>query len=145
MADEPTTPPPPQTPPPQTPPPPPAEGKSSTGLDPNVAGFLCYLVGWITGLIFYLTEKENDYVRFHAMQSIVFSVAVIVIFIALSLLGTIIGMLPVIGAIIGLFLGLASFIVWIGAFVLWIMLMIKAYQGERYKLPVLGDIAEKYM
>ncbi len=139
MADEPITPP--ETP---TPPPSPQE-KSSTGLDPNIAGFLCYLAGWITGLIFYLTEKESDYVRFHAMQSIVFSVALIVLFIAISILGTILGAVPVIGAIVGLLLGLASFVVWIGAFVLWIILMVKAYQGERYKLPVLGDMAEKYI
>ena len=141
MADEPTTPPPAQTPPQ----PPPPEGKSGTGLDPNVAGFLCYLAGWITGLIFYLTEKDDDFVRFHAVQSIVFSVALIVVFIALSIFGTIIGMVPVIGAIVGLFLGLASLVVWMGAFVFWIILMVKAYQGERYKLPVLGDMAEKYV
>jgi len=49
-------------------------GKSSTGMQPNVAGLLCYLAGWITGLIFYLIEKENKFVRFHAMQSIIVSV-----------------------------------------------------------------------
>lgn len=139
MAEEPTS-------PPQDPtPPPPPQKKSGTGLDPNVAGFLCYLAGWITGLIFYLTEKDDDYVKFHAMQSIVFSVALIVFFIALSIFGTIIGIVPVLGVIVGLLLGLASFVVWIGAFVVWIILMVKAYQGERYKLPVLGDMAEKYI
>jgi hypothetical protein len=45
--------------------------KASTGLEPNVAGLLCYLVGWITGLVFILIEKENQFVRFHAMQSII--------------------------------------------------------------------------
>ena len=139
MAEEPTVPPGAPT------PPPPPTAKNGTGLDPNVAGFLCYLAGWVTGLIFYLTEKEDQYVRFHAMQSIVFSVALVVFWLGLTIVGTIIGMVPVIGGIIGLLLGLMSLVVWLGAFVVWIILMVKAYQGERWKLPVLGDMAEKYI
>jgi uncharacterized membrane protein len=139
MAEEPTT-------PPEAPtPPPPPTAKSGTGLDPNVAGFLCYLAGWITGLIFYLTEKENDYVRFHAMQSIIFSVGLFVVYIGLVIVQTILSFIPYIGWLISLVLTLAWVVVGIGAFVFWIILMIKAYQGERYKLPVLGDMAEKYI
>ena len=59
---------------------------STTSLEPNVAGLLCYLVGWITGLVFILIEKENKFVRFHAMQSIVTFGALTVLWIALSVL-----------------------------------------------------------
>ena len=104
-------------------------GKTSTGLQPNVAGLLCYLIGFITGIIFILIEKENKFVRFHAMQSIV-------TFAALFLLGIILPFIP--------FLGLILLpLLWIANIVLWILLMVKAYQGEQFKLPLAGDFAEK--
>ncbi|MDI6690177.1 MAG: DUF4870 domain-containing protein [Actinomycetota bacterium] len=121
---------------------PPERPKSSTGIEPNVAGLLCYLLTWLTGLIFYLIEKENKDVRFHAMQAILFGVAIIVVGIAIAILGEILTYIPIIGAIIYMLLGAAYSI---GVFALWIILMIKAYQGGRYKLPVLGDMAEKYV
>ncbi|OGO05279.1 MAG: hypothetical protein A2Y91_01645, partial [Chloroflexi bacterium RBG_13_54_8] len=108
----------------------------STGLEANVAGLLCYVLGWITGLIFFLLEKEDKLVRFHAMQSIVTFGAFTAVFIVLSILEW----LPLVGV---LFLVLES-LIGILAFVLWIVLMIKAYQGERYKLPWAGDFAERY-
>ena len=104
-------------------------GKTSTGMQPNVAALLSYLVGFITGIIFYLIEKDNKFVRFHAMQSIV-------VFGGLFVLGLILAVVPVIGW------GLMP-ILWIVEVVLWILLMIKAYQGEMFKLPIAGDIAEK--
>jgi uncharacterized membrane protein len=94
-----------------------------------VAAFLCYLAGWITGLIFYLVEKDNRFVRFHAMQSIV-------TFGGLTVITTILGFIPVIGLILLPLVGIA----W---FVLWILLMVKAFQGEKIKLPFAGEIAEK--
>ncbi len=102
---------------------------STIDMDQNVAGLLCYLVGWITGLVFYLIEKENKFVRFHAMQSIV-------TFGALTVLSVVLGVIPVVGVILGPIIGIL-------ALVLWILLMVKAYQGEKFKLPVAGDIAEK--
>ena len=102
---------------------------STTSLEPNVAGLLCYLVGWITGLIFILIEKENKFVRFHAMQSIV-------VFGAWNVLAIILWWIPFVGWILGTVLSLLGL-------VLWIILMVKAYQGERFKLPIAGDIAEK--
>lgn len=110
---------------------------SSISLEENVAGLLCYVLGWITGLIFILLEKENKLVRFHAMQSIVTFGAFTVLWIVFSILMTI----PYIGAVFGL-LNILSGIL---AFVLWIVLMVKAYQGERYKLPWAGDVAERYI
>jgi len=104
-------------------------GKTSTGLQPNVAGLLCYLFGWVTGLVFLILEKENKFVRFHAIQSIV-------VFGAITVIQIILSFIPIIGWII-------SLIVWLLSIVLWIVLMLKAYQGQMYKLPVAGDIAEK--
>ena len=104
-------------------------GKCSTGMQANVAGLLTYLLGWVTGIIFYLIEKENKFVRFHALQSII-------TFGALTVLGIVFPFIPVLGRILAPIVGLANI-------VLWIILMIKAYQGEKFKLPVVGDIAEK--
>jgi len=103
--------------------------KTSTGLDENVAGLLCYVVGWITGLVFILIEKENKFVRFHAVQSII-------VFGIFTLASIVIRWIPIIGWVIGWLIGVL-------AVVLWIVLMVKAYQGEKYKLPWAGDLAEK--
>jgi uncharacterized membrane protein len=104
-------------------------GKSSLGMDANLAACLSYVMGFITGIIFYILEKENRFVKFHAMQSIV-------VFGLVFVLNIILPFIPIIGWIL-------LPIVWVVSFVLWIILMIKAYQGERLKLPVVGDIAEK--
>ena len=108
----------------------PEEIKTSSGINQNVAGLLCYLAGWITGLIFFLIEKENRFVRFHAMQSII-------TFGGLSALSMVLTWIPFFGWFI-----VVSVIPLVGL-VLWIVLMVKAYQGELFKLPIIGDIAEK--
>ena len=110
-------------------------GKSSTGLDENVAGLLCYVLGWVSGLVFILIERENKFVRFHAMQSIVTFGSITVVQIVLSILPSI----PFIGVIFGI-LFLISILLFL---VLWILLMVKAVQGTKYKLPWAGDFAEK--
>jgi len=130
---------------PQAPPPPPgqrppAASQTSTGLDPKLAGLLCYILGIITGLIFFLIEKSNPVVRFHAAQSIVFSGAVIVLWIVLAILGVII---TTVSWTLGNLYGLLTLILWLGLFVVWIVLLIKGYSGEKWKLPVLGDLAER--
>jgi len=104
-------------------------GKTSMGMQPNVAGLLCYLFGWVTGLIFYLVEKENKFVRFHAMQSIITFGGIL----AVSIICMVI---PLIGPLL-------IPILWIVQLILWIVLMVKAFQGEQFKLPYIGDIAEK--
>jgi len=102
--------------------------ESSTGLDPKLGGLLCYLLGVITGVVFLVIEKEDRDIRFHAYQS----TATFGLLLVLSLA---FGVLPVIGALGQALLGPVSLI-------LWIVLMVKAYQGERFKLPVVGDWAE---
>lgn len=104
--------------------------KTSSGLEENVAGLLCYLFGWVSGLVFLLIEKENAFIRFHAWQSIV-------VFGAFSIAMIVLGIIPLIGWIISSILGMV-------VFVLWIILMVKAYQGVHYKLPWAGDLAEKW-
>ncbi len=103
--------------------------KTSTGLSENTAGLLCYVLGWISGVVFILIEQENKFVRFHAIQSIM-------VFGALNVAVIILGWIPVVG-------GFFSWVISILAFIFWIVLMVKAYQGARYKLPWAGDFAEK--
>jgi len=104
--------------------------KTSTGLTENIAGLLCYVLGWISGLIFFLIEKENKFVRFHALQSII-------VFGVLTVACIVFGWIPFIGLVVNSLIGVL-------ALILWIVLMIKAYQGEKYKLPWAGNLAEKY-
>jgi len=96
--------------------------KTSIGLNENVAGLLCYLLGWVTGLIFILIEQENKFVRFHAMQSIL-----------VGGIATLLSWIPVLNVIVG-----------IAYFILWIVLMVKAYQGQKYMLPWIGNLAENW-
>jgi uncharacterized membrane protein len=102
--------------------------ESSTGLEPNVAGLLCYLGGWISGIVFLVIEQKNKFVRFHALQSIV-------TFAALTVAGALLGWIPYAGSIFGTIIGILAFIVWV-------ILMVKAYQGELYKVPLAGQVAE---
>lgn len=118
-------------------------GKSSTGLEANVAALAAYAVGWITGLLFFIIEKENTFVRFHAMQSIV-------VFGALSALGVVLSFLFQFFIMLRLYvvfqaLALLANLIWLSALVLWVILMVKAYQGEKFKLPFVGNIVENIL
>ena len=129
---------------PSVPPPgaaPAAGAASQTGLAENVAGFLCYILGWVTGLIFFLIDKR-PYVRFHATQSItLFGGLHIVYFILGMVLG--IGMLGF-GGFSALGFGWALFsLLDLIIFILWILLMVKAYQGERFRVPIVADLAQQ--
>lgn len=104
-------------------------GKTSTGIQPNVAALLSYVLGVLTGVIFLIIEKENKFVRFHAIQSII-------TFGGLFVIQIVFAFIPVVGAIIIPIISIASLI-------LWVVLMIKSYQGEKFKLPIVGDMAEK--
>jgi uncharacterized membrane protein len=106
-----------------------ADNTGTSGLDENVAGLLSYLFGIVTGLIFFFIDKR-PFVKFHAMQSIILSVALFVVYMVLSFI-------PILGWIVMGLLGL-------GSFILWILLMLKAYQGQKWKLPFIGDLAEQW-
>ncbi|HEY8549333.1 MAG TPA: DUF4870 domain-containing protein [Vicinamibacterales bacterium] len=116
--------------------------KSSTGLDANVAAALSYLLGLITGIVFYAIEKDSRFVKFHAMQSILVSLGVIVVWVVYGVLANVLAWIPILGWIA---LALLWAVIAIGALVLWIVLMLKAFQGERFKLPWFGDMAERQM
>jgi len=116
---------------------------TDSGLSENVAGFLCYLVGWITGLIFFLIDKR-PYVRFHAAQSMVVFGGLHVLRIVLAMLFG----LSLFGGGFGwtgfTFGWLLFSLIGLVGLILWIVLMVKAYQGERFKVPIAGDLAESF-
>ena len=132
----------PQAPPPPPPPGqrPPAASQTSTGLDPKLAGLLCYILGIITGLIFFLIEKSNDVVRFHAAQSILFSGSMIVLWIVLMILQFVV---MAISFSLGSIFSILTMLLGLGVFVVWVVLLIKGYSGTKWKLPILGDMAER--
>lgn len=114
-------------------------GTPGTGLAPNVASVLCYICAPITSLIFILIEKENKDVQFHAWQGTLFGAAIIVINVVLNLFGLVMGrLIEFLGTLVLSFL---IPVLWLGILVLWVVCLIKAYQGERWRIPVLGDIA----
>ncbi|OGO20778.1 MAG: hypothetical protein A2Z15_01930 [Chloroflexi bacterium RBG_16_50_11] len=105
-----------------------ASPEATINLSPNITGVLCYLGIWITGIIFFILEQKNKWVRFHAAQSIV-------VFGGLGIAMGILHWIPFIGWFF-------TVVIWIVGIILWIVLMSRAYNGERYKLPLAGDIAE---
>ncbi len=130
-------------------PPPVQTTKSSTGLDDNIAALLSYIFGWVSGLIFYLIEKESRLVRFHAMQSILLNAGAIVLvivlwvaWIVLTIIGAMIN--ESIGTLFGFLGGLLFFVVWIGLLIGVVLCLIKAYQRQYFKLPIIGNLAEKF-
>jgi uncharacterized membrane protein len=114
--------------------------QGSTGLDENVAGLLCYSFLWVTGIVFFLIDKR-PYVRFHAAQSIVVFGGLHVISIAIGVVfGAGFMMMGGWGAF-GL-IGMLFSLIYLVGVVLWILLMVKAYQGEKFMVPVAGGIAQ---
>ena len=101
-------------------------------MDANIAATLSYLVGFVTGVIFLLVEKENKFVRFHAMQSTILFAGIVVIDILLQLV-------PILGALVVIFVVIPA------SAILWLLLMFKAYQGEEFRLPLIGDMAAERM
>jgi uncharacterized membrane protein len=121
--------------------PPPSGGQvTSTGLDPKLAGLLCYILGIVTGLIFFLIEKTNPVVRFHAAQSIVFSAFAIALWVVMFIVSIV---LYQISWTLGNLFNLLTLLLWLGLFIVWIVLLIKGYSGTKWKLPFLGDMAER--
>ena len=102
--------------------------KTSTGLEANLAAALSYLVGFVTGVIFLIVEKENRFVRFHAMQSTLVFAGIVALDILLQIV-------PLLGALVVVFLLIPA------SAILWLFLMFKAYQGEEFRLPYVGQIA----
>ncbi len=108
-----------------------------TSLTPNVAAGVAAVFPLIGGIVLLIVEKKDEFVRFWSMQSIYFGGAMFV----LSIILTILAMIPIVGCVTSI-LGM---IVYLGALVLWIITIIKAFQGERWLIPVLGEMAEKQL
>jgi uncharacterized membrane protein len=133
--------------------PPPSEQKSAVGLEPNLAAALSYI--WIVGLIFFLMEKENRFIRFHALQSVLLGVAwtvtvivlVIVNIIVVAVIGVAAAAAGDAGSILGLIIGLISTLIWLVIPLLFLALLVfaavKAYQGKIFKLPIIGNMADR--
>lgn len=121
---------------------------STTGLvddlGENVVGALAYSLGFLTGGIFYLLAKQNSYVRFHSVQSIVVFGGLVVLVTGINILIAVFGLVPVLGSVFVVLGGIVVRILGLAGFVLWIVLIVKAYQGERYELPVAGSLASAY-
>jgi len=107
----------------------------SVGADQKMKGALAYLLGPVTGILLLLTEKKSEYIRFHSMQSTLLGVAIFLFYIVLAIV-------PILGPVVAVILTPGVSLV---VFILWILLMWKAYTGERYKLPYIGNIAEKQL
>jgi len=107
-------------------------------MEPKTAAGLSYLLGWLTGIIFFFMEKQNRFVRFHAMQSILFFGGIFVLYFIVRF---VIAFSP---GILGLGLLCVSFLIVIAGVIGWIVLMINGFQGKYFKLPVIGDYAERY-
>ena len=133
--------------------PPPRASQTGSGLEPNIAAALSYI--WIVGVIFYLLEKENRFIRFHAMQSILFGIANSVLMIVLVVVGMILTFISIgasaavgggLGSLMGLLVWLIWMLFWLIAMALFVGLIfaaVKAYQGQKFKLPIIGNMAEK--
>jgi uncharacterized membrane protein len=105
--------------------------KTGTGLSPNVAAVLTYVLGWVSGLLFLLIERKNNFVRFHAAQSVL-------VFGPVTIAGILIGLIPVAGWMINT--ALAFF-----AFILWIELMVRASVGQTCTVPLASTIAKRQL
>ena len=115
-------------------------GPTSTGIPANVAGALAYVLGPITGVLFYFLERDNRFVRFHAAQSIAVSIVMIVISIVLGIIGAVLGFIPFIGWIVA---GMLSLGVSLVSLVLWVLLMWQAFQGKEWQVPFAGVFARR--
>ncbi|MGE3468309.1 MAG: DUF4870 domain-containing protein [Pyrinomonadaceae bacterium] len=124
----------------------PSGGKTALGLDANVGALLCYLpicaISLIYSIIVLVTDKDNRLVRFHAFQSLLLTGVYIVLIIGVQIVSALFLAMDL--GIIGLLLSLLFFVVVIGFLGAMIFGMVKGYQGQKFKFPVVGDMAEKW-
>jgi uncharacterized membrane protein len=132
--------------------PPPTSSSPLGGMDPKIAAAISYI--WIVGVIFFILEKENKFVRFHAMQSILFGVANTVVMFLLAIIAVVLSIAFGIGgamvgggmeSLVSLLVGLIWLLFWLIGLLMFgglIFAAVKAYQGQKFKLPIIGNIAE---
>ena len=120
----------------------PAPAAAPAGLADNAAAALCYVLGLITGILFLVIApyNQNRAIRFHAFQSIFLNVAWVAVWIVLTIFSVVISSISL---MLAMLFGLLHLVVGLGFLVLWIYMIVKAYQGQRIMLPVIGALAEK--
>ena len=104
--------------------------KTTLDMPENIEALLTYVFTWVTGIVFLILEKKSKFVKFHAMQSLI-------AFLGLTMFTWIFALIPIVGSLLETLTAILIL-------VLWIVMMVKAYQGEEYKLPIVGDIAEEF-
>jgi uncharacterized membrane protein len=112
-----------------------ATARGGSGLPENVAGALSYVLGALTGIAFFVIDRDRPFVRFHAVQSIGVTIAWVAITVALMIVSTVIGVVPVLGFLVSILLNLGLAVL---GFILWIVLMLQAYRGKTWEVPGLG-------
>jgi uncharacterized membrane protein len=122
--------------------PPPGAVASAPGMTENMASALCYALGLVTGIIFLVLApyNQNRNIKFHAFQSIFMHLALIVCYVALTIVSIMLHGIPVVGALMSILISLA---LGLGSFVLWLFMLFKTYNGEKVVLPVVGELAQK--
>ncbi len=126
-------------------------GKSALGLDANITALLGYII-WIVALIALVMEKENKFVRFHTIQSLLYHAAIVVLMIAFVIIGVFLGIVGAvagqaggaIGGIFGSLIGLVGMVVFLAYLVGLIYAAVQAYGGKWFKLPIVGSMAERF-
>jgi len=121
------------------------EAANSSGLAPNVAGALSYLLGPFTGILFLVLEKKNPFVRFHAAQSIGISVAWIVFWVVFTVISTVLGAIPVLGWIAAIGFFLLAMLLGLGGLALWLYLMYSAWNGNEWEFPWVGEQSRRFI
>lgn len=122
--------------------------QSSFGLAPNVAALITYLFVPVTSIIFLVTEKQNRFVRFHAFQSLFYGIGLTLFSIFLTIVFTVVNLVVAsISEAAGLLVSLVSLVFWLALtaviLIFWVVCLVKAWRGAMYKLPVVGNFAEK--
>src|SRR5467141_588131 len=126
----------------EAPPPPPDAGPKSTGLPSNIAAALA-CIPLIGGIVFFILEKHDPFVRFYSMQSIVFGLAWFLFNVVSAIVHAIFFAIPGIGGILVFFWAIIAAIIHIGFVVLWIIATVKAFTGARWEIPYVGPMARK--
>lgn len=119
---------------PQAPQPTGTSGEGS-GIPENIAGALSYLMGPITGVVFFIIDRQRPFVRFHAIQAIGLTIAWVALVVAFMILSAVLGFIPVLGFLVSVLLNLGLAVAGFG---LWVWLMFQAYQGNTWEVPGLG-------
>jgi uncharacterized membrane protein len=117
------------------------QSTTDSGLPENLASALCYVLGLVSGLIFILIEKKNQTVRYHAVQSILVTIVLVLVSVVIGILGFILAFIPVVGPLV---IFLLSLVMGLGSLACWLGLMFLAFTGRKIKIPMLSDLAEKY-